>query len=137
MISHRLLQKLCGGFALIAVTLFFSSAAPGAPVSGEQGAASRQKPPKKMNWERMQRPLDLTDEQVAELRTIQGEQRETMGQLREDSTLSREQKRERFQELREAHLEEIASILTPAQQQKMQEMRKQRQEKKGAAPGQE
>jgi hypothetical protein len=83
-----------------------------------------------MPLEKMKTELALTTDQVEELKIIQESQQGKMEQLRQNTTLSREQRREQGQALREAGQAEINSVLTPEQQQKFAQMRAQWREQK-------
>jgi protein CpxP len=81
------------------------------------------------DWSKMKSTLGLTDEQVAELQTFSKGQREKMQALRQDNSLSPEQKRERAAGLREEGKKEVEAVLTPEQQEKMNKMRGQMRER--------
>ena len=83
--------------------------APATPATGDRAGASR---------ERMQdaaRELNLTPEQTAKLQTIVRERMEKMRALRQDTSLSSEERREKFQAGREELLAEVKKVLTPEQ----------------------
>lgn len=143
--KHPLIPTLCGSLALLATTSFFTLA----PVSLSQAASSDAPPSqqcdgkhckpdkqhKGMPWDRLQEPLGLTDEQVSELRALQAEQRNAMQELWENTSLSPAQKRTQAKELRTAHKEEVTSLLTPAQQNKLKSMRQHWKDKKAEEKG--
>ena len=82
---------------------------PTAPSSGDRLAALR---------ERMQetaRELKLTPEQTAKLQTIVRERAEKLRQLRQDTTLSPEEKRQRLMTARAELVSEVKKTLTPEQ----------------------
>jgi periplasmic protein CpxP/Spy len=79
------------------------------PATGDRASAMR---------ERMQdtaRELNLTPEQTAKLQTIVRERMEKMRALRQDTSLSSEERREKFQSGREELLTEVKKDLTPEQ----------------------
>jgi Spy/CpxP family protein refolding chaperone len=83
--------------------------APATPAAGERASAMR---------ERMQdtvRELSLTPEQTAKLQTIVRERMEKMRALRQDTSLSFEDRREKLQAGREELLAEVKKVLTPEQ----------------------
>ena len=84
------------------------------------------KPPR---WEKLQEPLGLTADQLEELQTIGKAHREAAEKLREDDSLTKEQRREKFQSLREEGKKEIASVLTVPQREKLDEIMAQKREK--------
>ena len=61
------------------------------------------------------RELNLTPEQTAKLQTIVRERMEKMRALRQDTSLSSEERREKFQASREELLAEVKKVLTPEQ----------------------
>jgi periplasmic protein CpxP/Spy len=82
---------------------------PAAPAPGDRAGTLR---------ERMQetaRELNLSPEQTAKLQTIVRERMEKMRALRQDTSLSAEERREKFQAGREDLLAEVKKVLTPEQ----------------------
>jgi Spy/CpxP family protein refolding chaperone len=75
------------------------------------------------NVARMQVRLGLTEAQVAKVKAEQAGMQSKMQALRNNKDLSKEQKKEQIQALIKAHKTNMASILTPEQQQKMQQGR--------------
>ncbi|CAN5407102.1 hypothetical protein BH09VER1_BH09VER1_09700 [soil metagenome] len=73
----------------------------------------------------METALSLTPEQSEKMKAIMDAQRPAMDALRNDQTLSREDRRAKMQELRKAVEPEIAAILTPEQKTKWEELRSQ------------
>ena len=61
------------------------------------------------------RELNLTPEQTAKLQTIVRERMEKMRAVRQDTSLSSEERREKFQAGREELLAEVKKVLTPEQ----------------------
>lgn len=76
--------------------------------------------------EKLKTELGLTDAQVEQLKPILREQMQAMKALREDESLSRKDKRAKFDELRDAHRAKIAAVLTPEQSAKLDELMKDR-----------
>lgn len=68
------------------------------------------------------RYLGLTDDQKAQVRQIMAGKRDQVKALKEDQSLTREQKISAFKEIGLAVKAEIRSILTPEQQQKFDQM---------------
>jgi Spy/CpxP family protein refolding chaperone len=67
--------------------------------------------------------LDLTPEQQPKVRSILEEQQKQLTALRQNSSMSEEDRRAKMQEIHRSGMEQIRGILTPEQQQKMQQMR--------------
>jgi Spy/CpxP family protein refolding chaperone len=80
---------------------------------------------------RMSKQLQLTDEQKAKIKPILEEQHKQMMELRQDNSMSRQDRFARFRELRQKSLEKMKPILTPEQQKKWQEMRQRRRGRRG------
>jgi Spy/CpxP family protein refolding chaperone len=70
--------------------------------------------------------LDLTADQKAKAKDIRQTYKTKMELIKNDNTLSQDQKKAKFQELMKAQQEEMKSILTKEQAEKMNSMRKQR-----------
>lgn len=77
----------------------------------------------------MARELNLTDSQKAQLKPIFQQQRAQMQALKADTSLTQEQKREKFQQLRADGRKQFLAILTPEQQQKLRELRSRREQR--------
>ena len=87
--------------------------------------------------EHLSTALSLTDDQKAKLKTLMETQAKAMTELREDESLTKEDRRAKSQQLRQTHREQIAAILTPEQKKKfadMEEKREERQKKESQAP---
>jgi Spy/CpxP family protein refolding chaperone len=102
--------------AAVAATLTFQSPAraaeasqPAQPAPGDRPAALR---------ERMQetaRELNLTPEQTAKLQSIVRERAEKLRELRQDNSLSPEEKRQKLVAARTEIVSEVKKVLTPEQ----------------------
>jgi len=91
---------------------------------GKQGQMAR-----KGNFERrgdVAKQLALTTDQQAKMKAAQTDFRAQMQSLRADSKLSAEQKAAKRKELAQQHQAQVKNILTKEQQEKMQQMRKDR-----------
>jgi Spy/CpxP family protein refolding chaperone len=71
----------------------------------------------------MAKKLNLTQEQQDKLKPILEKQREQAQAIKNDSSLTSDQKREKFKALRQDMMSQVNGILTPEQQQQLQEMR--------------
>jgi hypothetical protein len=71
--------------------------------------------------QKMKTRLSLTDDQVAKMKAGRTEMAEKMKSLREDKSLSDDQKKEQFKELRKKQKDSMKSILTEDQLKKLQE----------------
>jgi Spy/CpxP family protein refolding chaperone len=82
--------------------------------------------------------LNLTDDQKAKLKPILQDQMQQMKTVREDGSLSEEQKRARMKPIHESLHDQINAVLTPEQQVKFKQMRQEQMQKhKGMEEGKE
>ena len=95
-----------------------SSAQPGAPATANQNSAQAQA--------NQDNPLNLTDEQKAKLRPIIADENQQMEALRNDNSLTQEQKIDKANQIRAQASPKIKAILTSEQLQKLAEMQQQR-----------
>ncbi|MGB9642894.1 MAG: Spy/CpxP family protein refolding chaperone [Candidatus Ratteibacteria bacterium] len=73
--------------------------------------------------------LNLTEEQKAKIQEIQKSRRDQLSALKEDTTLSHEQKREKMRTIMESTQKQMDEILTPEQKQKLDQLREQMRER--------
>lgn len=73
-------------------------------------------------WNALAKWLQLTDEQKAKIRDIASNAREQARKIRTDGTLAPEQKRKQLLELRRNTRQQIGSVLTPEQREKMRKL---------------
>ena len=76
--------------------------------------------------------LGLTDEQAAKMKANAAENRTKIQEIRNNSTLTEDQKEAQIKEVMKSAKQENKEILTPEQQQKMKEMHKKREGKRRA-----
>jgi protein CpxP len=80
--------------------------------------------------------LNLTDDQKAKLKPILQDQMQQMKAVREDSSLSEEQKRAKMKPIHDTLHDQINAVLTPEQQAKFKQMRQEQMQKhKGMEEG--
>ena len=80
--------------------------------------------------------LNLTDDQKAKLKPVLQDQMQQMKAVREDSSLSQEQKHAKMKSIHESLDDQINAVLTPEQQAKFKQMRQEQMEKhKGMKEG--
>ncbi len=98
-------------------------ATPAAPAGGAGGGGGRggqfQSPEERIKA--MKEALTLTDDQSAKILAILQKDQEKIKPLRDDTSLSQEDRRAKMREIRQASQEEINKILTPDQQTKWKE----------------
>ena len=74
--------------------------------------------------QRFAEALNLTPEQQTDLKSIRDNERQQAQAIKNDSSLTPDQKKAKFKELRKSSHEQMMAKLTPEQQQKFKEMRK-------------
>ena len=77
----------------------------------------------------MTKQLSLTDKQQAKIKPILEEQHKEMMDLRQDTSMNREDRFAKFRAMRQESLEKIKPILTPDQQKKWAEIQQSRRER--------
>lgn len=112
--------------------------APPPPPSQEQGPPPGG-PGGRMNPERqlemMTKALNLSPDQVAQIKTIQADNRKEMMALREDSATPQDQKREKMMALRTAGEAKIRAVLNDDQKPKFDAMQARMRERGGGRGG--
>jgi Spy/CpxP family protein refolding chaperone len=132
--------KLSTSLVILLSTCALSLGEDAKPAPGAGGARpGRGGPPDAAGRaERLKTELGLTDEQTAKIKAIyekdQAKNAEELKKLREDTTLSREEKGKKMREIFAATAEEIKPILTPEQQTKWKEAQEKRRAE-GGRPG--
>lgn len=79
---------------------------------------------------RMTKQLDLTEDQQAKIKPILEDQHKQMMDLRQDNSMSRQDRFEKMREIRKQTFDKIHPILDAKQQEKMEKMRKEMQERR-------
>jgi Spy/CpxP family protein refolding chaperone len=74
--------------------------------------------------QRFAEALNLTPEQQTDLKSIHENERQQAQAIKNDSSLTADQKKAKFKELRKSSREQMMAKLTPEQQQKFKEMHK-------------
>ncbi|MCX7705462.1 MAG: hypothetical protein N2115_04305 [bacterium] len=77
--------------------------------------------------------LNLTEEQKAKIKEIQKSRREQLSALKQDTTLTAEQRREKARAIFESTQKQIDEILTPEQRQQLEQLRAEMKEKMKSA----
>lgn len=89
----------------------------------------------RLEW--LSKELNLTEEQKAKVKPILEDQEKQMHAIREDSSLSQEQKHEKMMQVHENTHSQINGILTPDQQKKFADLKEQHMgHQKGNTPDQ-
>lgn len=78
--------------------------------------------------------LNLTEAQKQQLRPIIDKEVKEIEAVRDDPSMSTDQKRTKVEQIRQNYFPQIQAILTPEQRQKLEEMRKEKQQQQQASP---
>lgn len=100
---------------------------PGQPPEGAR-------PDRQDRLARMAEQLQLTEEQKVKVKPIMDGQREQLMALRQDQSLTQEQRREKMQAIRKETNDKIVALLTPEQKTKWTEMEARRGERTPGGP---
>ena len=84
---------------------------------------------------KLQEELDLTDQQVEQIRAIFAEQHSKFEELHAQEDADRESRREAFRQLHEETHERIKAVLTEEQQARLEELHAEYKERHGHEPG--
>jgi Spy/CpxP family protein refolding chaperone len=71
----------------------------------------------------MAQHLNLTDQQKTQIQQIFQAQHTQVQSIQQDTSLTPQQKQDKFRQLRESTHEQVTAVLTPEQQQQLQQMR--------------
>jgi Spy/CpxP family protein refolding chaperone len=80
----------------------------------------------------MAQELNLSDQQKTQMQSLMQNQRQQVQAVRNDSSLTAQQKQDKLKQLRESNHHQVMAVLTPEQQQKWQQFRS---EHKGMGKG--
>lgn len=83
----------------------------------------------------MMNELNLTADQKTQMKTVHQDMKQQREAIMNDQSLTSDQKKEKMKDLRKSQSEKVNTILTPDQQSKMKEMRKQRMKNHKMNPG--
>ncbi|MCS7309554.1 MAG: hypothetical protein RMM06_10200 [Armatimonadota bacterium] len=117
------MRGLAIGAALLGILVIGGSQptqAQDAAEGAKSGAPAVQRPARR--GEALARRLQLSDEQRAKMRDILNSAREQARKIRTDTSLTPEQKRQQLRELRRNTRQQMGSVLTPEQREKMRKL---------------
>ena len=120
--SNRFLTLiLSGAMALPMAALAQTSTTSG----GDTGnATASQTPNNNERGQKFAEALNLTPEQKADLKSLRDNEKQQAEAIKSDSSLSADQKKAKLKELRKSSHQQMMAKLTPDQQKKFKEMRK-------------
>jgi protein CpxP len=105
---------------------------PASPSQSNSGASAGQGQAHPQSGSSEDNPLNLTDEQKAKLRPIVADENQQLDAVRNDSSMSAEQKVQKANQIREVATPKIKAILTQEQLQKLAEMQQKARQQQGA-----
>ena len=111
--------SLCGGL----LTTAHAAPAGGNPQARPDALKGKNKGERGERGMKMMAELNLTDAQKAKLKPIMEATRAQMKAMREDTTMSREDKMAKMKAMRATNETKINAILTPTQQKKLAELK--------------
>lgn len=120
--SNRLLTFILSGAMVLPMAALAQTSNSGA-ASGDNGSKATA-PAKQERGEKFAQELNLTDDQKVALKSIRENEKQQAQAIKNDSSLTADQKKAKFKELRKTSREQMMAKLTPDQQQKFKEMRK-------------
>jgi len=120
--SNRLLTFILSGAMVLPMAALAQTSNSGA-ASGDNSSTATA-PAKQERGEKFAQELNLTDDQKSALKSIRENEKQQAQAIKNDSSLTKDQKKAKFKELRKTSREQMMAKLTPDQQQKFKEMRK-------------
>lgn len=102
----------------------------GGPRGGQQGQRGENLPNPDKQAKRLAKQLKLNDEQRSQVTSILDDQRSQMQRLMNDSSLSREDRMSRLQELHRASMDKINALLNDSQRAKFAQIQQKQQERR-------
>jgi Spy/CpxP family protein refolding chaperone len=107
-----------GGLLLMSGSFSLARAQSGSPNSGQSNAAPEQQ------TEQGRPDLNLTDDQKAQMRKIHEDAKSQLEAVKNDSSLSADQKQGKIQQIHQATHHQVETLLTPEQKKTMREWRR-------------
>jgi Spy/CpxP family protein refolding chaperone len=125
--STQLLNVILSGAMLLPLAALAQTAAT-TPNSGDNNSATTSTAPQEKErgerGEKFAKKLNLTPEQQTELKGIRENMRQQAQTIKNDSSLTADQKKAKMKELRETTHQQMMAKLTPEQQEKFKQMHK-------------
>lgn len=104
--------------------------------TNSNGRTGRRGPNVQQRVERLSTELNLNDDQKSKLSALFEKEAKQGRELRDDTSLSRDERREKMRAIRQAQTKELKTILTSEQFEKMQQQREQMRARRGNGSGQ-
>lgn len=121
--SNRFLTFILSGAMVLPLAALAQTTNPGT-ASGDTGSSATAQAPKQERGQKFAEALNLTPDQKEALKSIRENERQQAQAIKNDSSLTAEQKKAKFKELRKSSHEQMMAKLTPEQQEKFKELRK-------------
>ena len=131
---HLLPALICGAIVAVSPALFAGDASPSpaaSPATSGTTAPDGEHHHHLDIMEKLKTDLNLTQDQVDKIKPILEDRRQKMMALRQDATLSGEQKRDKAKDILQSSNEQIKAILTPDQAKKFEDIMQQMREHHG------
>jgi Spy/CpxP family protein refolding chaperone len=134
---HMTLSAAVLGTLLTGAAFAQTATTPSTSSSGTQAttntSTNQEKRGEKMREHRdkMAKELGLTDDQKSQMKTIHQDARKQAQAIKNDSSLSADQKKAKMKELHEQTMAKSEAILTPEQKQKMEQLKAEHKGKRG------
>lgn len=114
---------------LSAAGVTFAQTSPQASTADKHAGMHQKGESAEQHLQMLSEKLNLTDDQKAKLKPILQDQMQQMKAVREDSSLSEDQKRAKMKSIHESLHDQINAVLTPEQQAKFKQMQRDEMEK--------
>jgi Spy/CpxP family protein refolding chaperone len=114
---------------LSAAGVTFAQTSPQASTPDKHAGMHQKAESAEQHLQMLSEKLSLTDDQKAKLKPILQDQMQQMKAVREDSSLSEDQRRAKMKSIHESLHDKINAVLTPEQQAKFKEMQHEEMEK--------
>ena len=121
--SNRLLTLILSG-ALALPLAALAQTSNSATSGGDTGNPTASQAPNNERGEKIAQELNLTPEQKTDLKSIRDNEKQQAEAIKNDSSLTADQKKAKLKDLRKSSHQEMMAKLTPDQQKKFKEMHK-------------
>ena len=122
--SNRFFTFILSGAMVLPIAALAQTASTASGDNGNAATAQTQEKERGERGEKFAKELNLTPDQQAELKSIRENMKQQAQAIKNDSSLTADQKKAKFKELRKSSHEQMMAKLTPDQQAKFKEMRK-------------
>jgi Spy/CpxP family protein refolding chaperone len=123
----KVLLIILAALAMVWVAIKIASSAPLPQMAdGERRGAMRHGPEQQLDW--LSERLKLTGDQKSRIKPILENEHKQLAAVREDSSLSRQEKRSKFRQIRSNALDAMRPLLTEEQRARLDEIQKEREE---------